>query len=480
MLSFRCCLDFIDQYISAYDGNYQLSLLGDFNLPTIGWSSNTIFPGGSACATESAALLLDFMSENLCTQFIHEPTRLDNTLDLYISNSEDIVTHVSVCDTIFSDHRLVEIFLAYNPCSLVPPCPPDFIESSFRRLDFHKADFSLINEMLSTVDWNLLVNQCDDDDEFPELFTLTLLQICLICCPNKVIPKNTASSSVQISSRRKRKIQSQLEEAANLPHCPPSRIESLKRKLALAHLDIRDAINKDLLSREQQAVEKVKSNPKYFYSYAKRFSKKKSNINMLFDKDGSIKSSPEDIANLLQSQFSSVFSDPSKTNIDSATFAPPSITHPFTDDMLSFSEDDIVKAIEEITPNAASGPDEIPVLLLKNCKEVLAKPIHIMWSRSMNAGAVPSCYKFSHIFPLHKKDSRAVAANYRPISLTSHIIKVYERVIRKKLVDYLETNNLICGSMASDQDEVVLLNSSTTLMMFWNPSPTTLTLIPYT
>ena len=68
---------------------------------------------------------------------------------------------------------------------------------------------------------------------------------------------------------------------------------------------------------------------------------------MLFDKDGSIKSNPKDIANLLQNQFSSVFSDPSKTNIESATFAPPSIAHPFTDDMLNFSEDDI-KAIEEI------------------------------------------------------------------------------------------------------------------------------------
>ena len=85
---------------------------------------------------------------------------------------------------------------------------------------------------------------------------------------------------------------------------------------------------------------------------------------MLFDKDGSIKSNPKDIANLLQNQFSSVFSDPSKTNIESATFAPPSIAHPFTDDMLNFSEDDIIKAIEEIKPNAASGPDEIPVLLL--------------------------------------------------------------------------------------------------------------------
>ena len=103
-------------------------------------------------------------------------------------------------------------------------------------------------------------------------------------------------------------------------------------------------------------------------------------------------SNPKDIANLLQNQFSSVFSDPSKINIESAsaTFAPPSIAHPFTDDMLNFFEDDIIKAIEEITPNAASGPDEVPVLLLKSCKVALARPIHILWSQSLEKGSVPS------------------------------------------------------------------------------------------
>ena len=263
-----------------YDEDYQLSLFGDFNLPTIGWSSNTIHPGGSSYSTESLHLLLNFMSENLCTQFILQPTRADNILDLYISNSEDLVSHVSVSDTVFSDHRLVEILLSYNPCSFVSSSHPDFFNSSFHSLDFHKADFNSINEKLSSVDWDLLIHQC----EFPELFTPTLLQICLICCPIKVIPKNKASAPVQISSRRKRKIQTQLEEATNLSHCPQSRIDSLKRKLALAHIDISDAINNDLLLREQQAVEKVNTNPKYFYSYAKKFSKKKSSIIMLFYK----------------------------------------------------------------------------------------------------------------------------------------------------------------------------------------------------
>ena len=91
------------------------------------------------------------------------------------------------------------------------------------------------------------------------------------------------------------------------------------------------------------------------------------------------------------------------------------------------------------------GPDEIPVSLLKNCKEAIAEPIHLIWKKSFSSGIVPSSYKFSHIFPLHKKDSRALPANYRPISLTSHVIKIFERVIRKKLVEYLEINDLICN-----------------------------------
>ena len=62
----------------------------------------------------------------------------------------------------------------------------------------------------------------------------------------------------------------------------------------------------------------------------------------------------------------------------------------------------------------------------------------------MNTGIVLQCYKLSHIAPLYKKGSKAIAANYRPVSLTSHIVKIYERILRKKMVDHLERNNLLC------------------------------------
>ena len=238
--------------------------------------------GGSAGSIESASLLLDFMSENLCTQHVFDPTRFNNILDLYISNAENLVSHVSTVDALLSDHRQVEIFLSYNPCATVSSEPPDFTVSAFRSLDFQKADFSKISGMIASVKWAEILESCSKDD-IPELFTETLLQVCQAGCPRKVPPKNKTSSSVRIPSRRKRNLQAQLNEAVNNPYSPLTHIESLKRKLALAHIDIRDAINQDLLYREQQAVSKVKENPKYFYSYAKKFSKKKSNISLLYD-----------------------------------------------------------------------------------------------------------------------------------------------------------------------------------------------------
>ena len=137
------------------------------------------------------------------------------------------------------------------------------------------------------------------------------------------------------------------------------------------------------------------------------------------------------------------FSDPSATNINDAIFQSPSLQKPFIDDMLAFSVADIMEAIDEIKPGAAAGPDDLPVLLLKKCKEALSQPIHMIWQHSMSTGTVPKFYKTSNIAPLHKKGSRAIAGNYRPVSLTSHVIKIYERVLQKQMVAHLEENNLL-------------------------------------
>ena len=117
-----------------------------------------------------------------------------------------------------------------------------------------------------------------------------------------------------------------------------------------------------------------------------------------------------------------------------------------TEAMLEFTAEVIEAAIGELKNNSAPGSDGVPAQLLKRCKHVLAAPLASMWRRSLETGVVPSFYKLSLVTPLHKKENKITPSNYRPVSLTSHIMKVFERVIKKMLVNYLEQNGLISAN----------------------------------
>ena len=207
--------------------------------------------------------------------------------------------------------------------------------------------------------------------------------------------------------------------------------------------DLKEAIINNADYQELKAVQKIKSNPKFFYSYAKSFSQTKSPISMLVD-DEKVVTDKTEIANTLQNQFTSVYSDPNSPHIKLPSFPPTNVNNPLSDQDFIIEDDDILKAINEIISNSACGPDGVPAILLKQCKLEFCKPIRLIWSESFQSGVVPKFYKASNVTPIYKKGSRAKAGNYRPVSLTSHIIKIYERILRKKIVSFLETNNILC------------------------------------
>ena len=161
------------------------------------------------------------------------------------------------------------------------------------------------------------------------------------------------------------------------------------------------------------------------------------------DKTGLIKTGREDICNVLQDQYVSVFGDPvfQTDAIDSYLSTDSELSSGL--DYIDFNVFDINNAINDIPNNSAPGPDGITPKILKECKESLAYPLSLMWRKSLDLGLIPKQCKLSYIVPIYKKGRKDKPENYRPISLMSQIIKLFERIIKKQLVIYLESNNLI-------------------------------------
>ena len=100
---------------------------------------------------------------------------------------------------------------------------------------------------------------------------------------------------------------------------------------------------------------------------------------------------------------------------------------------------DVRDAIDQLSANAAAGPDGMPAILLKEARDNLSEPLTLLWTKSLNTGEIPELFKMAFITPVLKPGaSKCEPASYRPVSLTSHLIKTFERVLKKILQNHLE------------------------------------------
>jgi len=128
-------------------------------------------------------------------------------------------------------------------------------------------------------------------------------------------------------------------------------------------------------------------------------------------------------ADSLNQHYSAISSDPS--------YDPPPQKHTCCPPIITPSEIQVFYALAHLRPTA-SGPDNLPYWFLRTAAPVLALPLSHLFQLSLRGSTVPSQWKSANIFPLPKIPQPLTCSDYRPISLTSILCRVLERLLLRE------------------------------------------------
>ena len=103
---------------------------------------------------------------------------------------------------------------------------------------------------------------------------------------------------------------------------------------------------------------------------------------------------------------------------------------------------DVVNIINTLE-NKKVNINEIPVSLLKTHKHQLSVPIATLFNESIINGKFPQCLKHANVIPIYKKGPQEDLSNYRPISLLNTFSKIFEKLMKKNLLNYLDSKSVI-------------------------------------
>ena len=103
----------------------------------------------------------------------------------------------------------------------------------------------------------------------------------------------------------------------------------------------------------------------------------------------------------------------------------------------------VKKVIMNLDLTRASGPDCIPVMVLKNCEPEFSFILAELFNKYLKESCFPDCWKVSSVVPVFKNvGERSTAKNYHPVSLLSVVSKVFEKLVNNRIVHHLEKCDL--------------------------------------
>ena len=162
--------------------------------------------------------------------------------------------------------------------------------------------------------------------------------------------------------------------------------------------------------------------------------------------DNSCTSDPKLICNSFNNYFVNIADDILKTRkFDGKKSYTEYLNNPvpnsFVFGLCDASEVDAI--IIQLSITKASGPNGIPTKILQMISKEISPPLSKICNMAITTGTHPEKLKLVNVLPIYKKGSRLLISNYRPISLLSNLNKIFEKIIFKRVYNFIEKNEIL-------------------------------------
>ena len=320
--------------------NFPVFIVGDFNMPTIDWS----IPATSAGKNQQ--VFLKFCTDNALKQLISEPTRCNgNILDLLLCNTINNKYLNSHCVDAPMSNSCDHYFIHF---SLIWPFTQN--KSVTKMPNFRRANYELISNMLSIVDWEHIIDK--NKDNIQTLYNHIIDKL------SKMIYDYVPSKSKSHKIKKPQNIAVVLKEKLQLyRECKrnPQLTPAYKTKSKQYDQLVKQWCNQMELSLYCNPT------PSKFYGYVNKKLNSRSFIPPLLTDKGNLISSDKRKADLLNTFFHSVFTQDDghalKLNCK--------VTRPqFMKDVI-VTEADVAKSIQKLNNSLSRTPENIPAYFLK-------------------------------------------------------------------------------------------------------------------
>ena len=406
-------LDYFTELMSLYSN---CIFVGDFNCPDIDWFSLT-------AQSHFSNSFCEFIFDYNLTQHVNVPTHIKgNILDLVLTSPSLIIDDLVIQSPpviLSSDHSVISFSLMCD-VSVSARSKPGYV------YNHSKADYHGMCAYLMDVDFSFCLTSLDI--EFVWCCIISVIYKAMFLFIPKVYAKCYQGPKWHTPAIRHhinclRTLKKRFKSHPTL---------SLKQKIQ--HLE--ESLQQEMVSAksvfEWKLIERLKSgNSSAVYRYIRNLTGSNGIPQSVYFKNVSA-SMDSDKASLFNQYFHSVYGPVQDLPLSHDL---PKPSQSFGD--ISIDELDVYEVLMSLDTSKAMGCDGISPMLLKHCAIPLLQPLHHLFTLSLIQSYLPSQWRSHLIKPILKSGPIHLVENYRPISLLCIVSKVLEKIVHKKLVDYV-------------------------------------------